>query len=192
MPKRVVCAFLLWRAAAAFRPGNPPRPRAATARRAEAAPGPAPPLGGGRGVPLGPPAAASEPGYERWISSQLRTNRIQDATRGLKDKVVDALRRPDAEAELATIGRDLNLLVTSGNTGVTERARSTLLTQQRAWEELLPVRAAFPRYARFVAAKDDAGAAPRTRSALAESELSSKALFASTKACSVAEASTFC
>ena len=45
-------------------------------------------------------------------------------------------------------------LVTSGNTGVTERARSTLLTQQRAWEELLPVRAAFPRYARFVAAKD--------------------------------------
>ena len=92
MPARV-CAFLLWRAAGALRPGNPPRPRAATARRAEAAPGPAPPLGGGRGVPLGPPAAASEPGYERWISSQLRTNRIQDATRGLKDKVVDALRR---------------------------------------------------------------------------------------------------
>ena len=111
-------------------------------------------------MPLGPPAAASEPGYERWISSQLRTNRIQDATRGLKDKVVDALRRPDAEAELATIGRDLNLLVTSGNTGVTERARSTLLTQQRAWEERLPVRAAFPRYARFVAAKD-AGPAAR-------------------------------
>ena len=160
MPARVVCALLLWHAAGAFRPGNPPRPRAATARRAEAAPGPAPPLGGGRGVPLGPPAAASEPGYERWISSQLRTNRIQDATRGLKDKVVDALRRPDAEAELATIGRDLNLLVTSGNTGVTERARSTLLTQQRAWEELLPVRAAFPRYARFVAAKD-AGPAAR-------------------------------
>ena len=78
----------------------------------------------------------------------------------MKDKVVDALRRPDAEAELATIGRDLNLLVTSGNTGVTERARSTLLTQQRAWEELLPVRAAFPRYARFVAAKD-AGAAQK-------------------------------
>ena len=154
-----VCAFLLLRAAAAFRPLSGTRP--ATARRAEAAPAPAPPLGGGDGVPLGPPAAASEPGYERWISSQLRTNRIQDATRGLKDKVVDALRRPDAEAELATIGRDLNLLVTSGNTGVTERARSTLLTQQRAWEELLPVRAAFPRYARFVAAKDDAGAAPR-------------------------------
>ena len=64
MPSRV-CAFLLLRAAAALRPGNPPRPRAATARRAEAAPAPAPPLGGGDGVPLGPPAAASEPGDSR-------------------------------------------------------------------------------------------------------------------------------
>ena len=54
MPARV-CAFLLCRAAGAFRPGNPPRPRAATARRAEA-PGPAPPLGGGRGVLPATPA----------------------------------------------------------------------------------------------------------------------------------------
>ena len=98
-----VCAFLLLRAAAAFRPLSGTRP--ATARRAEAAPAPAPPLGGGDGVPLGPPAAASEPGYERWISSQLRTNRIQDATRGLKDKVVDALRRPGRRLYLRPVGR---------------------------------------------------------------------------------------
>ena len=134
--------------AAAFRPGNPPRPRAATARRAEAAPGPAPPLGRRPRRAARPAGGGLGAGLRALDQLAAAHEFVQDATRGLKDKVVDALRRPEAEAELATIGRDLNLLVTSGNTGVTERARSTLLTQQRAWEELLPVRAAFPRYAR--------------------------------------------
>ena len=135
-------------------------PKAEAAPAPEVPPAPAAPLGSASGpadfAVLGPPAAASEPGYERWISSQLRTNRIQDATRGLKDRVLDALRRPDAEADLSNIGRDLDALVTSGNAGVTEKARSTLLVQQAAWEELLPVRAAFPRFARFVAAAGSA------------------------------------
>ena len=98
--------------------------------------------------PVGGLEAASEEDYEKWISSQLRLNRIQDKVVGMEDRVVEALRRPDAAAALSGIGRDIDALVATNN-GVTDRATSTLLTVGRRWEELLPLRGLFRKFARF-------------------------------------------
>lgn len=109
---------------------------------------------GGQRLPPGPMEAALDADYETWISGQLRVNRIQGCTSTLKDDVVAKLRAADAAGNLDQIGRDINALVNTNN-GVTEKARSSLLTATQ-WEELLPVRGLLTRYARF--AEDGAGA----------------------------------
>ena len=91
-------------------PAGEPAPGAGCDGRAAPRPRPGPrPARRRPRVPLRPAGGGLEP-HERWISLQLRTNRIQDATRGLKTRSGCA---PD-EAAARDHRKDLNLLVTSG------------------------------------------------------------------------------
>lgn len=85
-------------------------------------------------TPPGALAASVEAGYDEWISSQLRVNRVQACSSSVKESVAERL----ASLELEGVDGMLKQLVET-STGVRDRAQTSLLSSVTTWHQLLPI-----------------------------------------------------